>query len=261
MLSRDADLEHLLVNRRSFIGAGSALLLQPHFVSTRRHALEPSRPVPIFDGRTLNGWTQFENSSISFSLSAILDPNGLAKRILGAGDPVSASILASLTDDQRKVLMADGSAPTDPKPLTSALAKILNQQAAGPPLNNQHAVRPETRLLLAQKPTGVDLLRVNKLILEDTYPTELARSSATGWVVKDGAMASIGNGRGVIYTASDYSRFRLTFTMRHVSGRPDHQACVLIFCTRPQRGETPLDALGGIQFQVPNGGHWDYRVG
>jgi hypothetical protein len=74
-------------------------------------------------------------------------------------------------------------------------------------------------------------------------------------------MASTGSGRGVIYTAKDYSRYRLMFTMRHVSGNPDHQACVLIFCSRPQAGEKPLDALAGIQFQVPNGGHWDYRPG
>jgi 3-keto-disaccharide hydrolase len=86
-------------------------------------------------------------------------------------------------------------------------------------------------------------------------------SPSAGWVVKDGAMASTGLGRGVIYTAKDFGRFRLTFTMRHVSGNPDHQACVLIFCTRPQAGEKALDALGGIQFQVPNGGHWDYRPG
>ncbi len=77
--------------------------------------------------------------------------------------------------------------------------------------------------------------------------------------MKVGALASTGSGRGVIYTANDYSRFHLTFTMRHVSGNPDHQACVLIFCTRPQPGENPLDALAGIQFQPPNGGHWDYR--
>src|SRR5260370_29145385 len=51
------------------------------------------------------------------------------------------------------------------------------------------------------------------------------------------------------------------FTMRHISGNPDHQACVLIFCSRPQPGEKPLDALAGIQFQVPNAGHWDYRPG
>jgi hypothetical protein len=86
-------------------------------------------------------------------------------------------------------------------------------------------------------------------------------SVSTGWVVKDGAMASTGSGRGVIYSAKDYGRFRLMFTMRHVSGNPDHQACVLIFCTRPRADEKPLDALGAIQFQVPNGGHWDYRPG
>jgi len=81
---------------------------------------------------------------------------------------------------------------------------------------------------------------------------------AGGWTVRDGAMASKGVGRGVIYTNNQYSRYRLTFTMRHISGKPDHAACVLIFCTNPPPA---LDALGGIQFQVPNGGHWDYRKG
>jgi hypothetical protein len=84
---------------------------------------------------------------------------------------------------------------------------------------------------------------------------------ADSWEVKGGAMASTGAGRGVIYTRDDYTKYRLLFTMRHVSGKPDHQACVLIFCTRPEEGKKPLDALGGIQFQVPNGGHWDYRPG
>ena len=84
---------------------------------------------------------------------------------------------------------------------------------------------------------------------------------ADSWVVKDGAMASTGAGRGVIYTKDDYSRYRLLFTIRHVSGKPDHQACVLIFCARPKDREKPLDALAGIQFQPPNGGHWDYRKG
>jgi hypothetical protein len=84
---------------------------------------------------------------------------------------------------------------------------------------------------------------------------------ADSWAVKDGAMASKGAGRGVIYTRDNYAKYRLVFIMRHVSGKPDHQACVLIFCTRPQEGKKLLDALGGIQFQPPNGGHWDYRPG
>jgi hypothetical protein len=74
-------------------------------------------------------------------------------------------------------------------------------------------------------------------------------------------MASTGAGRGVIYTREDYTKYRLFFTMRHVSGKPDHQACVLIFCARPPEGAKGLDALAGIQFQPPNGGHWDYRPG
>ncbi len=87
-------------------------------------------------------------------------------------------------------------------------------------------------------------------------PPELA----SVWAVKDGAMASLGAGRGVLHTKKEYAHFRLVFTMRHVSGKPDHQACVLIFCTAPAEG-VALDALAGIQFQPPNGGSWDYRPG
>jgi Domain of Unknown Function (DUF1080) len=82
------------------------------------------------------------------------------------------------------------------------------------------------------------------------------------WTVKDGAIASLGVGRGVIYTANDYSYYRLIFTARHIPvAKHDHAQCFLIFCTRPTPGEKPLDALGGVQFQIPNGGHWDYRKG
>ena len=81
------------------------------------------------------------------------------------------------------------------------------------------------------------------------------------WVVKDGAMASTGNGRGMIYTKDDFSKFRLLFTIRHLKSEKDHHAGVLIFCSRPEAGAKPLDALAGIQFQVPLGGSWDYRKG
>lgn len=112
---------------------------------------------------------------------------------------------------------------------------------------------------LGESPTGISLF--DGKTLDGWLQIENNATAPTGWIVKDGAMASTGSGRGVIYTAKDYSRYRLMFTMRHVSGQPDHQACILIFCTRPQPDEKPLDALGGIQFQVPNGGHWDYRPG
>ena len=42
-------------------------------------------------------------------------------------------------------------------------------------------------------------------------------------------MASTGAGGGVVCSAKDYSRYRLAFRMRHISGNPDHQACVPTF--------------------------------
>ena len=48
---------------------------------------------------------------------------------------------------------------------------------------------------------GASVARVNKLLIEDAYPAELAKAAAVGWMVKDGAIASTGAGRGVLYSA------------------------------------------------------------
>jgi hypothetical protein len=217
--------------------------------------------VTLFDGKTLDGWIQIENSATSLSSGAITDSAAFLGKLTTGPDAMPVFLRSRLQDSVKADL-----ASANAKAVISALVKDLNQVISGPSIYDKArfsgvALRPETEQLLKQNPSGLQLARLNKLLLEDAYPAELAKSSLTGWIVKDGAMASTGTGRGVIYTAKDYSRFRLMFTMRHVSGNPDHQACVLIFCSRPQPGEKPLDALGGIQFQVPNGGHWDYRPG
>jgi hypothetical protein len=227
-----------LVKMAGLTVAGSVLKAAPTAIS-------------LFDGKTLDGWIQIENSATSLASGGIIDPAGFAGKLVNGPDAVSVFLRERLTDA---------------KAAMSALVKDLNRVIAGPSIYEPArfsgiVLRPETERLIQQNPSGQQLARLNKLLLEDAYPAELAKSATTGWVVNDGAMASTGAGRGVIYTAKDYSRYRLMFTMRHVSGNPEHQACVLIFCSRPQGGEKPLDALGGIQFQVPNGGHWDYRPG
>ncbi len=220
----------------------------------------------LFDGRTLDGWIQVENNATTLSSGGITDPAAFAAKLSAGADPVSEFLRSRLQDPVKTDLAAYS--PTNPnaKAVIAALVKDLNEVISGPSIYDQArfrnvVLRAETTALLHRSAGGQGDARLNKLLLEDAYPGELARSATTGWTVKDGAMASTGAGRGVIYTAKDYSRFRVMFTMRHVSGSPDHQACVLIFCTRPQPGEKPLDALGGIQFQVPRGGHWDYRPG
>jgi N-acyl-D-amino-acid deacylase len=125
------------------------------------------------------------------------------------------------------------------------------------------ALRHQTKAQVEAQPYKIpeDVLKQTRPIFDGKTLDGWIQVPADSWKVTDGAMASTGAGRGVIYTRDDFTRYRLFFTMRHVSGKPDHQACVLIFCTRPEEGTKGLDALGAIQFQVPNGGHWDYRPG
>jgi hypothetical protein len=222
--------------------------------------------ISLFDGKTLDGWIQIENSATSLSVGAIADQAAFVGKLTNGTDAVSLFLRSRLEDLVKADLATYSATNANAKALLSAVVKDVNQVIHGPSVFDiarfsNVALRPETEQLLQQDVHGLQLARLNMLLIEDAYPAELARSSATGWVVKDGVIASKGVGRGVMYTANDYGHYRLMLTMRHVSGKPDHPACVLVFCTRPQPGEMPLDALGGIQFDVPSGGHWDYRPG
>lgn len=220
----------------------------------------------LFDGKTLDGWIQAQNSGTSFSGNDIADFNGIAKKLRDRSNPLS-TFLNDQLDNDAKASLADAISGTgDAKQERSVLAKNLNRIISigslfEPKRFQAIALRPETQQMLRHDPHGIQLVHLNRMLLEDAFASELLKASSSGWTMQDGAIASTGAGRGVLYTADDFSRFRLIFTMRHVSGNPDHQACVLIFCSRPQPDQIPLDALGGIQFQVPKGGHWDYRPG
>lgn len=220
----------------------------------------------LFDGKTLDGWIQIENSATSLAVSAIADQTAFVGKLTSGTDAVSLLLRGRLEDLVKADLATYSATNANAKALLSTVVKDINQVIHGSSIFDvarfsNVAIRPETEQLLQQDVHGLQLARLNMLLLEDAYPAALAKSSATGWVVKDGVIASKGVGRGVMYTANDYGRYRLMLTMRHISGKPDHPACVLVFCARPQPGEMPLDALGGIQFDVPSGGHWDYRPG
>jgi hypothetical protein len=79
--------------------------------------------------------------------------------------------------------------------------------------------------------------------------------AAGAWTVTNGAIHGNGTSRGWIYYNQQVGTFRWIFNVRQVTG--NHAPTVLIWGTT-----TPIrDALSGIQFQPPNGGHWDYRPG
>lgn len=256
------------LNRRSFVKLASTLTAALSLTGGgNASAPRESRPaVSLFDGKTLNGWIQIENSATSLSTSAIADQIVFIGKLANGTDAVSLFLGSRLEDLVRADLAAYSATNVNARALMSTVVKELNEVIHGPSIYNvarfsNITLRTETKQLLQEDVHGLQLARLNMLLIEDAYPMELAKSSATGWAVRDGVIASKGVGRGVMYTANDYGRYRLMLTMRHLSGKPDHPACVLVFCTRPQGGEMPLDALGGIQFDVPSGGHWDYRPG
>ncbi len=220
----------------------------------------------LFDSKTLNGWQLIENNAYSLVTASIKDPPSFTTWMTNGSDPMSEYLRARLQDSVKSGVTDWSAAVPDAATKLSALTRDLNRIIGGPSLYDKDrfngiVLRRETAESIARHPTTeLDIAALNKLLIEDAFPDGSTPTTASpGWVVRDGAMASTGSGRGVIYTDKDYSRFKLSFTMRHVSGNPDHQACVLIFCARPRPDEMPLDALAGIQFQVPNGGHWDYR--
>lgn len=220
----------------------------------------------LFDGRTLDGWIQDPPAPLALAGSDFTDFPAFVKKLAEKSDAVSAFLSAQFDAAGRAALAAYSPGAADVKQTTSVLMKNLRGIVLGSSFYNEARfqkikLRPSTEALLRKNPSGLELARLNRLLLEDAYPPELSRSPAESWTVRDGAMASTGAGRGVIYTKESYSHYRLIFQLRHVSGQPDHQPCVLIFCLPPLPGELGLDALGGIQFQAPNGGHWDYRPG
>lgn len=94
-------------------------------------------------------------------------------------------------------------------------------------------------------------------MFDGTDLTGWTPSAAGGWTVTDGAIHGTGTaGRGwIYYSTKQVGTFRWIFNVRQVSG--NHAPTVLIWGTvAPIR-----DALSAIQFQPPNGGHWDYRPG
>ena len=84
--------------------------------------------------------------------------------------------------------------------------------------------------------------------------------AAGAWSVVGGAIHGNGTSRGWIYFNKQVGTFRWIFQLRQLptdAGKKGHAPTVLIWgTTNPIR-----DALSAIQFQPPNGGHWDYRPG
>ncbi|HJQ25858.1 MAG TPA: hypothetical protein VKA60_18205 [Blastocatellia bacterium] len=112
---------------------------------------------------------------------------GLALRLRQAQDPLSRHLLDQfLVESQQQVQDYSGSAPLSDL-LKNIMVEGLNRGLESPDLLNEAAtagvrLTEQIRRLQQTMPTGEDLIRLNRLILEEAYPDELPKHLVGGIV-------------------------------------------------------------------------------
>ena len=123
-------------------------------------------------------------SQFLFDMDGIKDPGSLAVKLEDTRAPVSQLIASRLSEDIQWLLVGyDGISDPSPKLQEALLADLNRLLQAGPLYDAQLfadiELSEETQTLIAQNPKGGEaLVRLNRSLLSDVYPHELASLSA-----------------------------------------------------------------------------------
>ena len=127
-----------------------------------------------------------------FDMDGIRDPGSLAVKLGDTRAPVSQWIASQLSEDGQGLLAGyDGISDPSPK-LQEALLADLNRLLQAGPLYDARAfadieLSEQTQALIAQNPKGGEaLVRLNRSLLSDVYPYELASLSGQKMVEDKG---------------------------------------------------------------------------
>lgn len=134
------------------------------------------------DGLRRLGWTTFLGASPLFSVDDLTDLASLADSLKARSRQLDAWVADRLSSDTRVALKGYRGADSDSAPLHTSLRKDLNRLVLGSSIHDEQrfagiALRPETERLLSKNSQGNKLASLNRLLLEDAYPSELARNS------------------------------------------------------------------------------------
>jgi glutamate/tyrosine decarboxylase-like PLP-dependent enzyme len=133
------------------------------------------------------GHTEFEpllpnkKGSSLFREGDLKDPASLAVKLRDACDPLSQYLQQQFSPDTQRLLeQHDGSSPMS-ESLQSALVDELDQRLTSSGLFDEQRfaqvkLTEKARSLIKQKPQGDDLIRLNRLLLEEAYPLEIVES-------------------------------------------------------------------------------------
>jgi hypothetical protein len=115
-------------------------------------------------------------TSSSFSGPDIIDLPSLAGKLETPPDPVSSFINSQLSPatQSRLAAYAGGADPLLVQALVTDFNRIIQSGAIYTPARFAGVtLAPETQYLLARNPSGIDLVRLNRLLIRDAYPTEI----------------------------------------------------------------------------------------
>ena len=130
---------------------------------------------------------QYESGS---SLGDFIDLSGFVAKLRTLQDPISGYLWNQFSASTQKVLRSVTSTPEQQK---LALVQALNNILKGVLIYEtarfaRVTLSPETQALKSQNPHGTDLIRLNRLLLEDAYPLEIAKSNESAQPAKTEAM-------------------------------------------------------------------------
>ena len=123
----------------------------------------------------------FPRGSSEFYPYTFKEPAGFAVKLRDAGDPLSKYIREQFPAETQQLLEAYNESHPPSDSLQTALVTELNQLLIGESLYKeerfvQAKLTKKVQKLIENNPGGEDLIRLNRLLLEEAYPKEIAKS-------------------------------------------------------------------------------------
>jgi membrane protease YdiL (CAAX protease family) len=127
-------------------------------------------------------------SSSKFSADEIRDLPGLVVQLRKQSNPICAFLWQKLSDPEKLVLRNYEPSASNPEQAKDVIVQLLNKTIEGPSIYDfgrfkDISLRAKTINLKTQSPTSGDMPRLNRLLLEDAFPSDLAGSQRDFWQI------------------------------------------------------------------------------
>ena len=201
-IRRDPILTEANILQAKVINAQGGFALELKFDGTGTWLLEQysaSNP-----GNHFAIWAQWsENEFSPFAMGDLVNLPSLAGKLKQPTDAVSSCLKDRLSATTLEILAGYQPTNSNPVPLQTALVADLNRIIQGQSIYSTQrfagiVLRRATQQVLARNPEGKNVLRLNRLLIEDAYPRELSRNRKKAvdsrWLAAPLISRRIGNG-------------------------------------------------------------------